>query len=560
MEKDLLSRLSAIKAKWAFLLLWAVTFAIYIATAPGGWVIDAIGWIYDMKHHSFIDFLNRTQSSSESFYQLFALHYYVFYKLWGLNPVMWALLYITLHAINALLVFVVARSILSDSDLKNGTLISLAAALIFTVCPHISEVLIWKACYHYLQSFMYVLLTMLFVVRYQRSQQSKYMWGTIIVFALAAFTLEIFYLLPFFVLSLAFYYRFALGYDKHIFRSTLLKFFLPQLLMLALYFAGIFAVYKFIRPHKTEISESTIDYLGKLPKYLFNVIFLGRYFSIPAKTAVYSFLSSPPAIAVFYSLLAGICIYVAVRLKTLRNDTKLMFLLLSWVILLLAFLTPLAFPEKVLLVFYDRYTYFADAFIYLLLIIIISRFISNKYVLIGLFCIYVDVNLYCTIRVNTYWMNAAKIDNGLLHHFPDPGNKTVLLLNIPENMWGAPMIGAQPDGMFKIMKETISDTLIKNNIYDVASYNMTNDYDGANVTVKNDSVIRVTLNHTGNWWWYEGHGARSYETPDYSVNMKDPGRWYEITLKHPADRYMLLYSVGDKWKTADMSKVNVQQD
>lgn len=219
---------------------------------------------------------------------------------------------------------------------------------------------------------------------------------------------------------------------------------------------------------------------------------------------------------------------------------------------------PLQFPGSALLVFYDRYVYFAAAFIYLLLALLAARFIQNKYVIIGLFCIYIDLNLYYTIQLNTYWIDSDKINNKLIRNFPNDESKTVLLLNNPENMNGAPMIGAQPEEMFKGMLE-IYRLRRENSIYDVASYNMVTDYNGAHVKVINDTMISVMLNHTGTWWWYEGHGAKSYETPDYKVDVKAVGQRYDLILKQPAEKYLLLYSVGDTWEKI-MSKINVQQD
>ena len=121
------------------------------------------------------------------------------------------------------------------------------------------------------------------------------------------------------------------------------------------------------------------------------------------------------------------------------------------------------------------------------------------------------------------------------------------------------MIGAQPDGEYKALREVYTGIVDKNTIYDAASYNMVRDHDGAHVTVSNDSVIHVTLNQWGTWWWYEGHGAKSYENKDYKINMIDPGHWYELTLKRPASQYLLLYEIGDQWKVVDMGKRNVDQ-
>jgi hypothetical protein len=185
--------------------------------------------------------------------------------------------------------------------------------------------------------------------------------------------------------------------------------------------------------------------------------------------------------------------------------------------------------------------------------------VTNKYIAILLFCVYVDLNLYFTIMVNTYWMKSSIINNKLVRELPDPGDKIVLLLNTPENYQGVPMIGAQPDGIFKAMHEVYTDTIIKNTLYEVASFNMVAEGDGAHVNVINDSVLHVTLNQYGSWWWYEGHGAKSYETPDYKVNMLKPNYMYELTLKHPIDKYLLLYELGDKWKTVDMNLRNADQ-
>lgn len=560
MNNALTSSFAKHKNVWIFTALWLLTFVLYIGAAKAGWVIDAVGFLYNMKHQSFWDFINRANSVDKSFYQLFTLHYYIFYKIWGLNLWLWSMLYITVHAANAYLIYRFFSKLLADTGVAKNIIIPLTGAVIFTLSPHISEILICKAYYHYLQSFAFILLILIWAQKYQHNQRPRYIWYSLFTFIAASLTLEIFYLIPIFVLSLAWYYRFALSYKPAVFRKSILYFVVPQVLLLALYFVLLYTVFKVMKPHKIEINQTPIDYLSKMPKYLVHIAFFGRYYQLDIKKAVYTICESIPALVGFYTMLLGSLAYVALRIRKFGPSDKIIGILFIWSVITVAFLIPLPFPGPLLLVFYDRYTYFADPFIYTLLVMIVVRYFTNKYVLIGLFCIYIDFNLYYTIQLNTYWMDSDVINNKLLHHFPNPGNKTVLLLSMPENMEGAPMIGAQPEGMFKMMHEVFTDTVYNNKIYDVASYNMFADWNGAHVNVFNDTLIRVVLNHYGTWWWYEGHGAKSYETPDYSVNMRDPGHWYEISLKRPASEYLLLYSVGDKWKTVDMSKKNVNQD
>jgi hypothetical protein len=558
MTEPLLNRTAGNKNILVFAVLWLLTFAIYIPAAKAGWVIDAIGFIHNLRHESFWDFINRVHSEDHSLYQLFTFHYYLFYKLWGMNLWLWSLLYITVQSLNAFLLFLVCKNIFSDTGIKNSMPIALCGALLFTVCPHISEVVVCKAYYHYLQCFFFILLIVLWVQKYQHEQKAKYVWGTAILFALASITLEIFYLIPALVVSLALYYRYVLKYDQRIFKKTLINFFAVQAVILGLYFVLLYARYGQFTAHKITFNEPAIQYLSKPLKYVLHILFLGRYFSPQEKKQLYGWCESFELILVFYTLVLTIFLFAVMKLNKLTNVQKGLLLLFVWAALFIAFILPMPFPDAALLVFYDRYTYFVDGFIYTFLALLVGSYV-NKYVSIALLCLYAGVNLYFTVKLNLYWKHSAYITNRLLHDLPPADNKIVVLLNVPENMNGVPMIGAQPESEFKVMDAILNNVYIKNPVYDAVSYNMMSETDGAHVTVANDSVLHVTLNQWGTWWWYEGHGAKSYETNEYSLNMIDEGHWYELKLKKPASQYLLLFQTGDQWRVVDMNKKNVDQ-
>ncbi len=545
------------RSKWIFGLLFVLTLILYLPTAKGGWVIDAVGWIFDMKHHSFWDFINRTYSPSESFYQLFALHYFLFYKIWGMNMWAWSLLYITMHAINAYLLYGVTNRLCIASNVKYGWQISLAGAILFTICPHISEVLAWKACFHYLMGFMFILLITGWVQQYQLTQSNKYAWWAAVVFFLSVFGLEIFYLTPLFVLSIAVYYRLALGGDKEIFKKTIFRFFIPQLVVFCLYLIALYVVYNFIRPHKTDLAQSATEYLSKPIKYFLHIVLLVRYYPTALKDKLYELSASVVTIVIFYGTVISIIVVGFLKMKKLSGNAKLMLLLFILAMINLCFLMFVPFPGSELLVFYDRYTYFADGFIYTLLVMIVRKMAPRNGA--SFLFIYALVNVCFTVKVNKYWKYSGYVDDRLIRSLPPLGDKTIILLNLPENMNGVPMIGAQPSSKFRDTYEVFFNTNFKNKIYDAASYNMITMEDGAHVKVPNDSVIDVTLGQWGTWWWYEGHGAKSYETEDYKLNLVDPGHMYELTLRHPAGEYLLLFQVGAQWRTVDMSKKNVEQ-
>ena len=539
--------------------IWVLTFILYLPAAKAGWVIDAAGWLYNIRHLGFWDYINNAQSKIPSLYQFTQFTTYIFYRLFNANPYPWHVLMVTMHAVNAWLVYTICNKILIDSGIERGSYIALTGVVFYTICPHISEVIVWEASFHYLQGFLLILVIMLQTQRFLHQPHGRYAVVAALVFVCSAFSLEVFYLTPWFVLTLGLYYRHVLNYESKVFRRLVWWFFVPQLLVFALQQVLLRMTYG---AHFAHIAENVVQplysYFCKPIKYIFHILFFGRYFGVGVRQSVYSFCESTPVLLVFYGAFLAYCIYIARIFRTLSAKNKFAVLLLVWMVISVVILMPLSFPG-ILLMFYDRYTYLLDAFTYMLLALLVSQ-ITRRYIAGVILAIYGAINLYFTIKVNLYWKHSTYIDNRLLHGLPPLGDKTVILLNIPENMYGIAMIGAQPEDEFKAMHDLLVDTNVKNKIWDAASYNMISSDDGAHVVVKNDSTINVFLNQWGTWWWYEGHGGRSYETKDYRLNLVDPGHSYELTLKHPAGQYILLYSVGPQWKVVNMQRKDIEQD
>lgn len=299
------------------------------------------------------------------------------------------------------------------------------------------------------------------------------------------------------------------------------------------------------------------QFLVKAPKYLFHIIALGRYYPDGIKNNVYAFCNSVRGMSVFAGLLVLYYGVVLLRIRKMSVDGKMVALLVTWILAAIGIVSLLAFPDMQLVLF-DRYAYFTMPFVYVLLLYFITR-IPFKAVWMVIFAGYALVNLRFSVMVNDQWKQSSRVISGLMESFPDPKGRTVLLLNPPENMNGLLMRCSGPDSKFKMMYNFEQDKKIDVPVYDVASYNMLTPNDGAHIMVVYDSVMHVTLNQWGTWWWYGYHGAVSYENEEYKLNMIDVGHWYELTLKHPADHYLLLYQSGDKWKAVDWNNKNKDQ-
>ena len=540
-----------------FAMLWLLTFIIYLPAAKAGWVIDSAGWLYNIRHLSFWDYINNKQSGIPSLYQFTQFVTWILYKLFNAHPYPWHVLMVTMHAVNAFLFFFIIQKLFDDSGIQNSMRIALTGVVLYTVCPHLSEVIVWEASFHYLQGFMLILLILYSLQKYLHTGAKKYAWLAGILYFCSTYSLEIFYLTPWFCLAFALYYRYALGFDKAIFKKALWLFFVPQLIMFGMHVVVLLVVYNHFAHIAENVWQPFATYISKPPFYIFHILFFGRYFSPDTRKAVYDALRSTPGLFIFYSAFVVICYYLFRRFFTFTRKGQAGVLLFVCIMISQVILMPLAFSEM-LLMFYDRYTYFMNAYIYMLLALLLS-YITDKYFSAMLLAGYIFLNLWFTTKLNIYWKQSTYIDNRLLHDRPDPGNKTVILLDMPENMEGVAMIGAQATHEYEVMHDLFVDKKISNKIYDVASYNMVTKEDGAHIKVLNDSVITVTLNQWGTWWWYEGHGAHSYENEEFKVDMVDEGHWFNVTLKHPAANYLLLYQQGDQWKIADMNKKNEDQ-
>lgn len=540
-----------------FALLWIVVFVLYYPAALAGRVGDFPGWVKNVSTMPFLDYVNRTESHIPSLYQFTQVITWTFYQLFKSHAWPWHLLYVTMQAVNGYLAFLLGRHMLTDTGVKNSGLIALGGALLFCICPHISEVVVWEPSYHYLQGLILMYLVLLYTRRYIRTLQPKYAWIAGIIFLLSTYSLEMFYLTPVFVVLLALYYHMALGYERRVVIKTLTAITLPQVILFAAHLILINAIYHSGIGHiGTQTMHVNADNLSKPVKYIFHLIFFGRYWHDSVRQQVYRICEYKVVLAVFYLSVAALVAYIALRIRNMRPAAKAASLYTLIVLCCAALICPITFPDTFIAI-YDRYTYVLDSFLYTLLCLLLGM-ISIPVIVGAVWGIYALLNVYFTHRINKMWQQSGNLVNKLTETFPNDPTKTVLILNVPECYYGVQMIGSREEGEFAIMYNAMMPQKLTNPVMEVSAYNMTDMSNGAHVTVMNDSTLHVTLNQWGTWWWWFGLGAINFENEYYRIDVKDPGHWYELTLKKQPGTYLLLYQVGDQWKHVDMHKKEPQ--
>lgn len=550
--------------------LWLLVFVLYYPAAEAGFVTDFTGWLDQVQNHSFAEHINRSNFKVVSMYQFTQLVTWFFYKLFGTNTWLWHLLFITMHVVNACLASVLFACMLRDKGVNNYKPICYTSAVLFCISPYMSEVIVWEPSFHYLQGMMMFLFVLLCVQHYIHHAKSKYIWLAGFVYILSTHSLEVFYITPWLVLSLALFYRGQGDREKASFSKVLLYFFVPQLLIFILRLVEYNLIYgDWVSRVGSEVILTMPNMgLGKGGKYIFNLLFLARYLPNDwqllgmkvgeAKYSIYELLDTIWGICILYGVGLVALIIGVLRFGRLHGITKVMLMMLLWTGFCLILVTPLWFDTSMLVV-YDRYSYFASLFLFMLVALALWS-LSNKYLRVVMMSVFVFVNVHYTIKVNDYWGASAHIINNLLEQTPVNKGKKLVLLNIPEHLQGIPMIGAWQNSEYKLMHDLLlPDNPIRDTVLDVFSYNMLIPDDGVSVQMLSDSTVHVALHRLGSWWWYDGFGGQNYENDDYKLSLIDNNN-YELTFKSPIENYTLLYQVGDRWKQVNVNKIGeVQQ-
>ncbi len=540
------------------LFIWAVLFLLYLPAAKAGFVSDTTGWVQSLQRDSFLEYINRTHFGVKSMYQLTQLNTWLLYQVLGTKVWGWHLVHVTLHAVNCFLLYVFCAKLFSKAGLQYPAHPALVGSILFGISPYISEVVVWEASFHYLQALIFIFSILLLAQRFQERSSAGPAVLAGLLFFLSTFTLELFYLTPVLVLTLAFFYRTALHYDKAAFRKTILFFTLPQVLFFGLHLLLFRVVYGSGMAHLgVQMFKNPLPYfLVRAPWYSFHLVLWGRFFPASLKAAVYDFFRTGTGSLLFYVLLASACAFIAVRYRRMEAYGKLVSLFFVWLLLAVGIVVPLFFAE-ILLVVCDRYMYLMLAFYWMLIVLLLYR-IKRPAIYYGILGILACINLFFSLKLSRKWGQSAEVIAAIQQSPVLMPGKVKLLLNSPACLQGIPMIGTSPEGEYRLMHNLFFPPPIRDTMLEVAAYNMDWKTDGAHAEVMNDSTIKVTLNQWGTWWWIGGFGATSYENAWFRLDMVDAGHWYNLVLKKPASEYQLLYQTGNELKVVDMARKGEQ--
>jgi hypothetical protein len=543
-----------------FLCFWLLVAAVYAPAYNAGIYSDFKDAIYLYHQQSFTEFLNRDGLSIKSLYQVTQFVLYVFISLFGTNAILWTVLSISLHALNGLIICRFFERLFTKFNLPDAQLISVVGTVFFLLNPVQAEVVIWKACLHYMLALLQMFAIFHWTLSYSETGKAKYPLSIALLYAVSTFTIELFYLTPVFVTGILLAMLRGGVLAKDVFKAAMLKIAAPLFALLGLHRVLYFIVFGKWTPHYDIDFAAAFNYtdvIAKLNKYLLHIF--GMEYLLPDITRrdLYNYTESIVGLILLSAVLAALFAIIFTRLTKLKAWAQLSLLLAIMALFSFMLVVPLWFSDSGYL-YNDRYYHLPSVFLFFMAAILLFR-IRIEGLRYALVTMYFMACVAGTFYISMIAGKATNIYYALIDNYKWRSASRVLLLNLPNNYEGIRQMPAESDGNFKRHLAVFTADSSQSRIYDVSSYNMRQERDGAHVKVIDSMNLRVTLNQWGCWWWYGSLGAKSYENELYKVNMTDQGHEYFLTLKSKPQGLVILYQQGENWKQVNMADTANEQ-
>jgi hypothetical protein len=527
-----------------FIFFFVLTLIIYFESRYSGFVTDFIGFEQNYDNCGFLHYYSC--SHGKNFRYLQHAFSFFLYKYIGSDTLIWYFLYAFAHALTSFLWFHVANKFLLFLHQKHHIFIAFVMAVLFLISPYQSEVVVWRVCIQYNTITICLLLSILLFLKDLESQNNKYPFYCGLLMVVGLLSIEQVVVMPYFILLIGLFYSIK-NHSYNKLKRMVLLYFIPQHLLIGLYFVMSKLVYGVWVMHYGESAYNgflSLKTISKVYEYFIKYFLLVRYWSHDYKIALFSFIEIPVVTIVLTILL--VCMLL-LSLKKFIKGSMYAGLLLLFVGLYIVSLFPIIqlYFSTLLLVENDRLGYLSSMFIFGIIVLLFSKFRFKFFIISA--AILITVNLFFTLKTTHYWKRSTQIYNAYLENFDSYTSKNVYLLGVPDNykgIWMMRMYG-QNSG-FKEALEYRLKKPYKGNMYDVIYFNQISFDDGMSVQKQNDSTLYVDFIHYGSWFWNQGVGASDYETPQFSVKIKEYG--YTVTFKNfDKQQSVILYPNKLKW-------------
>lgn len=529
---------------YAVLMLFALlTHCFYHPTWNAGFVTDFTGLLWRFDGSNFWDVFNCF--GFPALEQFLNLCLYLFYQLFGKNPLAWYVLFTSFHLLNALLVWKFNTLVLHALKIEFAERIALFATLFFLLSPFHTEVVVWKVCLNFLMVSCFMLGSMIQMILWMEGRK-KHPYLALLLFFLALFTFELAIMLPVLCVVLIVFLP-VKPIEGRSRPEALKKLILPQFTLLGVYFLlNKLVLGEWVGHYGPEVH---FNFDGLLMSsnglaYFFKLLAFSRYWEHGHKEAFLIFLQKPPV--AILGLIVGLSLVLYGAFGRVSRKLKVIALSLACFGLTVGPVSNLYF-YYIQYLENDRYSYLPAAFFFLFLSLLLSYLPRRTYHVFAV--AFIGISALLLWRTNQHWKSSTLVYQGLLDSFEWYDAPEVYLLNLPDNYKGVLLFRdfTQQNLAFADALKYIQEKPYEGKIYDVAQYNMVSINDGVNVAQDSTGLISVTFNQWGNWWWRKGIGMDKVVKKE-NYTLTNQGHHYEIAFDTLHPKAVLLYQDSLKWK------------
>jgi hypothetical protein len=525
------------------LLFIGLSLLLFFKIAGNAFVADTTGWIIQYQKLGWKGIFNSFED--KSLHHVYHLATFLIYKTFGFNQLAWWLIFGSLHGINAYLVFLFVQNLLARWQYQSSFFIAIGSGLLFLVSPYNAEPVIWSATIHYLIATAGILAVLVLSLKYAESPKKSTLVLIHLSYLVALFALEITFALPFLLIALLLLTPSSVWKGNK--QKIWLRVVLVQIVLIGVYFVtNRIVLGKWIGHYGAEDHLGvSIPYLSaNFTKYLFKHLLFSQFWDYPKREFWYYYFEKESVSKILLLLyLTASILLLLFKNKLLKSVQAIGLTTILFAVSLLPVIS--LYFNFIVMNECDRMSYFSTVFSSIILALLIAQ--SGKFLRIPLLILVLAFS-FSLLKINiNSWKNSIETMQALVNNFRWHNNKNVVILSIADNFRGAYVSRSfKGNENFKDVFRMYQIPVVAN-IIEVLNFNMNNENDCMKTEALSPSQLKVSFAQGGNWFWYNGIGASSYETDLFKVEIDEWSSSYTFTKKAEIEEAIYIYQCGKTW-------------
>lgn len=549
------------KYGFLFLCAWVAVFLIYYPTHKGWFGDDYLNFLAQYKGRNIWQYM---MLPDRSLYQGVNLVHYLLIRFLGVNGIAYLLVFTALHAIVGVLAFKFFCRLSAMFSINNYLIPVSAGVILFLISPLCNEVIIWKACSHYLTSSILFLSVLLLLLSYLETNKKKYIFLSVLVYYISTFFIEFFFITPIIILFILIAFIYSKSKYSETSKKAIKFILLPIIATFFIYFITFRLVIGNAIPRVSggdaKVNFELMELLRKAVTNFAKITAIPNIFPPESRKKIYQLLDSNIGVSFVVLILLSIAISGIWFYKKISASWQYLLLLSICLCLCLLMALPLWFDEMNIYQG-NRYFYLAAIFFTQIICFFIYSIFRQKKITFIAYVLLACIYLYLCFADNFKLKDVFNINESVLTQIRQYEKyDTIITLSTPAYYKEIACLGSQDESIIQWYLDHLYNDSLKSHVYEAASVTMHSITDGAKVKVIDNTHFEITVSEWGNWFNHKGFGLSKRENEMFEITPNDGAFVYQLVLNNPpGDNTVLLFYNQKQLKKVDLKLIGVDQ-